>query len=742
MILRIKRLWQKGIMKRASKSEPRPYWQYTGLDQLDQLIPVGFTREHVVTKEIIDNACDAAENAGGKVVISLGGSRLRVSNTGKITKKEIEKISDFSKSITEKYSRRAYIRGQIGHGLKIAIMMAISEEHQVYICSAGYHHTIHLIDRLALKPNRVLSVSSEEFTYADTVTIDVPLLRHRGKVMEYIDRYIALNPHISFEFNSKLYSNVSDLKKSNKVDISSYNSEEFDRFAKSYFATGFSLEDFIDLFSVKKTKLEQLVRECSHDRGKLYNLIRNNVFKTTPPVIGEKAIAARIKEVKNCDLLPETYRKLNVDKGFIEIAFLDDSGTFVIAGVNGSCLPEESIWIKKAVKRREKGKKITESFDVTLNHVKGDLKLKRPLFFSYCSTVPKFKDSNKQTVIIQREKVYNALKNLQKKISPKMSSSKDWLIAEDKYKQIVADNPIVKVEAKKIKVHPTTYCFIRECKKMAGDLREKYGPITLRQLYYQCVSKGLITNAANSYDNLINHMGTAREEGFIEYDIFEDRSRYTKEPQTESVKEEPEDYIRKRLIKSLDMPDIDVWENQAYYVELWIEKDALFSLFAPIAEEKQIALFPSRGYTSLTKIQEAKDRFREKMGNNKKGIILYAGDLDPSGTDIFQNIQNKFGKEKNIEIERFALKAEHTKDLIAMPIKETDSRYKTFIEQHPEIKGAYELDAMDPDVLQNLTVSWIEKYFKEHMVPRNEIANWRKDFKHTKKLLFQKIGLD
>jgi len=61
-----------------------------------------------------------------------------------------------------------------------------------------------------------------------------------------------------------------------------------------------------------------------------------------------------------------------------------------------------------------------------------------------------------------------------------------------------------------------------------------------------------------------------------------------------------------------------------------------------------------------------------------------------------------------------------------MPIKPTDSRYKAFLKEHPDIKGAYELDAVDPDVLQRLTESAINDWFDPASCPRARWRNGRK----------------
>jgi hypothetical protein len=130
--------------------------------------------------------------------------------------------------------KRAYIRGQIGHGLKIALMLAISEDHDIYVTSGGYHHVIKLVDRYAPDPGGVLEVISQRIPFEGTTTFDIPILEEADEIRDYVLRYIALNPHIDLVFNSARYEPRSLPRKSDKADIFSYELEDFNGFAKSY----------------------------------------------------------------------------------------------------------------------------------------------------------------------------------------------------------------------------------------------------------------------------------------------------------------------------------------------------------------------------------------------------------------------------------------------------------------------------------------------------------------------------
>jgi len=79
------------------------------------------------------------------------------------------------------------------------------------------------------------------------------------------------------------------------------------------------------------------------------------------------------------------------------------------------------------------------------------------------------------------------------------------------------------------------------------------------------------------------------------------------------------------------------WENQDYYIEVWIEKKALQGVFERPCRNNAVALFACKGYPSLTSVKEASYRIRSV---SQEPIILYFGDYDPTGEDIPRSISD------------------------------------------------------------------------------------------------------
>ncbi|MDS0243120.1 MULTISPECIES: hypothetical protein [unclassified Haloferax] len=73
------------------------------------------------------------------------------------------------------------------------------------------------------------------------------------------------------------------------------------------------------------------------------------------------------------------------------------------------------------------------------------------------------------------------------------------------------------------------------------------------------------------------------------------------------------------------------WNEQNAYLEIWLEKQSLASIFRPIADEYNIRLEATRGDWSDSKVYEATQRLASKLEEGKDVTILYFGDFNPSG---------------------------------------------------------------------------------------------------------------
>lgn len=215
--------------------------------------------------------------------------------------------------------------------------------------------------------------------------------------------------------------------------------------------------------------------------------------------------------------------------------------------------------------------------------------------------------------------------------------------------------------------------------------------LTLRQLYYQFVARDLLPNKQKVYKRLGEVIGQARLCGLISWEDIEDRTRYLRGVGHYSD-------IGDAMKKVADRYRVDMWENQKYRPEVWIEKDALLGVFESVCIELDIPFFSCRGYTSLSEVWRASMRLRGYIKEGKQPLILHFGDHDPSGIDmsrdIFDRLRDTF--KTPLEFRRLALTMEQIEEYEPPPnpAKVTDSRYKSYVEKFGD--ESWELDALDP----------------------------------------------
>lgn len=249
-------------------------------------------------------------------------------------------------------------------------------------------------------------------------------------------------------------------------------------------------------------------------------------------------------------------------------------------------------------------------------------------------------------------------------------------------------------------------------------LKEYSSRITIRQLYYRFVAKGLIKNSLTSYSVFTQEMIKARRDGRIPFSVFEDRTRHSfggEQPNPEinsfesmvedakDVYENADKYALMQLKQVHQNYDLPAWYNQPYYVEVWVEKEALSNIFQPITEKYQVTFVPCKGYASLSLLYDCSLRFRT-VPENREIHILYFGDYDMRGLNIQETVQKTLLNDFHIraKVTRYAL----TKDQIEKyqlppaPAKTSDSMAKGWIEKNGNV--AWELDALEPPVLESI----------------------------------------
>ena len=227
---------------------------------------------------------------------------------------------------------------------------------------------------------------------------------------------------------------------------------------------------------------------------------------------------------------------------------------------------------------------------------------------------------------------------------------------------------------------------------LAMDLR-----LTLRQLYYQLVSRNVIRNSQKEYKNLGHLVSEARLAGRVDWDAIEDRVRVPRAPSEFNNLQE----LVAAAVASYRLPR---WDGQEKYVELWVEKDALAGVLEPLASEFHVTMAVNRGYSSQTAMKDAADRFAAKVSDGFDPLLFYLGDHDPSGEDMVRDIDTRLDllRAGGVHVKKLALTMTQITHFNPPPnpANMADSRAEGYVARHGT--EAWEVDALPPDELARI----------------------------------------
>jgi hypothetical protein len=256
---------------------------------------------------------------------------------------------------------------------------------------------------------------------------------------------------------------------------------------------------------------------------------------------------------------------------------------------------------------------------------------------------------------------------------------------------------------------PASQARIDLCDEIVTAYHARGLRLTLRQLYYQLVSRNAIPNVARQYKNLSALISEARLAGLIDWEAIEDRLRHPVVPlEFES--------LQHRVDVAIANYRFPRWRGQSHYAELWCEKDALAGVLQPIADQFHVTLQVNRGYSSQSAMYVSARRIARAVDAGKRVRILYLGDHDPSGEDMVRDVRDRLATfgcpvavleedamgAGTVRVEKLALTRAQVAQyqLPPQPVKVTDARYSAYALEHGV--GAWELDALPPDVLAGL----------------------------------------
>ncbi|MEV4212648.1 hypothetical protein [Micromonospora sp. NPDC049662] len=314
----------------------------------------------------------------------------------------------------------------------------------------------------------------------------------------------------------------------------------------------------------------------------------------------------------------------------------------------------------------------------------------------------------------------------------------------------------IKYVAKTFK--PDTMRVIEQANTICAQYARHGLTLTLRQLYYQFVARGLLNNEQREYKRLGDILNDARMAGQMDWDYLVDRTRnLVALPHWDN----PVDIVEAgaRSYRT------DRWAQQPCRMEVWIEKDAGIGVIEGVCHRNDVPYFSCRGYTSVSEIWAGAQRIRRHLEAGQDVVVLHIGDHDPSGLDMSRDVEERLrvfidgdhdratssqlieeltaevGRREvlatwqamdpieqsrrfraarralgadgwgEVSVRRIALNLDQVRmyDPPPNPAKSSDARYRRYV-QETGLDESWELDALDPLVLQDLIQDAIDEH--------------------------------
>ena len=232
---------------------------------------------------------------------------------------------------------------------------------------------------------------------------------------------------------------------------------------------------------------------------------------------------------------------------------------------------------------------------------------------------------------------------------------------------------------------------------------EEYQPMTVRQVFYQLVTRGVIAKTEAEYKTTVCRLLVQmRRDGQLPFHWIADNTRWQRKPRTygslQAMLENCQATYRRAL-----------WGDQDTYVEVWLEKEALAGVLIDVTARWDVPLMVTRGYPSVSFLHSAAEAIAEE---SRTIHLYYFGDHDPSGIDIDRFVERElrqYAPDCDLTFQRVAVLNEQIDqfDLQTRPTKRTDSRSRSFEGESVEV------DAIAPDQLRAICEKCITRHIDE-----------------------------
>lgn len=277
------------------------------------------------------------------------------------------------------------------------------------------------------------------------------------------------------------------------------------------------------------------------------------------------------------------------------------------------------------------------------------------------------------------------------------------------------------IEYKHHNFNAASMATIETANEILAEYRAQGYTMTLRQLYYQFVAKALIENSERSYKNLGNLISKGRLAGLVSWRDLSDETRSCSRYSFEEDERE--------IVNGLEFGlNFDQWARQDHYVEVWIEKQALFNVIARPCQTWRVPHMACKGYLSQSEAWRAGQRFEAAIAAGKAPVLIHLGDHDPSGMDMTRDNRDRLEMFANagVDVRRLALNMDQVNEHNPPPnpTKITDSRAGEYLDNYGS--ECWELDALQPRMIDDLVSEEIQDLIDHDLWSQGEATEYDK----------------
>ena len=190
---------------------------------------------------------------------------------------------------------------------------------------------------------------------------------------------------------------------------------------------------------------------------------------------------------------------------------------------------------------------------------------------------------------------------------------------------------------------------------------------TIRTIYYRLGDDlKVIPLTEYGYKKIDELIVDMRKKGEIPWGFFSvERGKSIECPSFEEAEEYAEnaiDYLR----RAHEFYALPKWFGQNVLVEVWIEKEGQLPLLDAWLGDLGVTLRAPKGYMTWEFAYDSVRRIKKRLERERDGrkvVIIYLGDMDPSGTDIDHCIQEAMEFfDVDLEFRRLALHPEQIRE--------------------------------------------------------------------------------